>query len=94
LQNGDETPFRINGATGELTLASELDYQLQTTYRLQIKASDSGDLHIINAPMVTIVDVNDLPNLPPIWLKFSYRLEITENNPVVSDLCPQIVASG
>ncbi|KAL8194363.1 UNVERIFIED_CONTAM: hypothetical protein K2H54_016275 [Gekko kuhli] len=53
--------FKLNKHTGELTVAENIDYEINQNYALNIKAMDGGGLSAYCKVMVEIEDRNDNP---------------------------------
>ncbi|GAA5497581.1 hypothetical protein Rhal01_03777 [Rubritalea halochordaticola] len=55
---GNDGSFAINSATGEVTLATMVDYEVTETYTLTVTATDSGALSDTASVNVTVTDVS------------------------------------
>lgn len=53
--------FNINGATGEITLATGVNYEVQNSYTLDLRVEDSQGAFDTLSITVTITDQNDVP---------------------------------
>ena len=70
--------FYIEPTTGVVSLVSTLDYEIQQTHGLIVRARDGQDRESRVLLLVKVLDVNDqVPLTPP-----SARLEVTQNSPV------------
>ncbi|CAF93464.1 unnamed protein product, partial [Tetraodon nigroviridis] len=72
----DKPPFSLNPKTGEVRVASSIDYERKSMYELQISAKDGLGLGSYATLIIEITDVND--NAPVIHLK-SLTNPIPEN---------------
>ncbi|XDV54081.1 hypothetical protein PO909_022455 [Leuciscus waleckii] len=75
--------FEINTDTGEITLLSNLDYESQNSYQLNIKAKDKGGLADTCKFVIDVIDEND--NSPTVQL-MSFSNTLPENSPVGTTL--------
>ncbi|XP_076875474.1 protocadherin gamma-A10-like isoform X16 [Brachyhypopomus gauderio] len=71
--------FDINSETGEIRLLDELDYEMENTYQLSVKAKDKGSFSDTCNVIIDVIDEND--NSPTIQL-MSFLNTIAENSPV------------
>ncbi|XP_077098987.1 protocadherin gamma-A6-like isoform X31 [Siphateles boraxobius] len=71
--------FEINTDTGEITLLSNLDYESQNSYQLNIHATDKGGFSDTCKIVIDVIDEND--NSPTIQL-MSFSNTLPENSPV------------
>lgn len=72
-------PFSVGEASGLLTLITELDFEKQGVYHLQIKAMDGGwasKTGVLNVTVV-VMDVNDNP---PVFSSSEYLTSLPENS--------------
>lgn len=71
-------PFEINSISGEVSVISELDFELVTEYNFEVLAVDSGTPPLTGTTSVTItiLDVND--NAPQLDAN-EYRISVPEN---------------
>ncbi|KAJ0036501.1 hypothetical protein NQD34_005178 [Periophthalmus magnuspinnatus] len=72
--------FRIDPATGAITLQAELDYEDQMTYTLAITAKDNGIPQKSDTTYVE-VNVNDVNDNAPQFLSPRYQGTVTEDAP-------------
>ncbi|XP_040832163.1 cadherin-related family member 2 isoform X2 [Ochotona curzoniae] len=72
--------FNVNSSTGEATLASPLDYETQTQFRITVSASD-GYLQVQREMLVIIEDRNDNA---PVFQNTGFSADISETLPVGS----------
>ncbi|XP_049790252.1 putative neural-cadherin 2 [Schistocerca nitens] len=70
----DEGTFSIDGDTGDVIVAAELDYERRTMYELQLVAV-SGKESSRAELLVTVLDANDEP---PVFQQAVYRAELQE----------------
>ncbi|ELT95736.1 hypothetical protein CAPTEDRAFT_182594 [Capitella teleta] len=70
--------FYINDISGELSLRKPLDYERMNSYRLNVRAQDSGSPHRSNSTtvLVRVIDVND--NSPRFYTSL-YQEAVLEN---------------
>uniref|UniRef100_A0AAR2L5K9 Cadherin domain-containing protein n=1 Tax=Pygocentrus nattereri TaxID=42514 RepID=A0AAR2L5K9_PYGNA len=71
--------FDIDSDTGDITMIKMVDYEIERSYSLNIKAKDKGSLSDTCKVIIDVVDVNDNP--PTIQL-MSFSNTIAENSPV------------
>uniref|UniRef100_A0A8D0E0U0 Protocadherin beta-1 n=1 Tax=Salvator merianae TaxID=96440 RepID=A0A8D0E0U0_SALMN len=71
--------FQLNETTGELSVFGRLDYEKETSYDLNIRATDGGGLSGHCRVLVVIEDVND--NAPEVSL-ISFTSTIPEDSPL------------
>ncbi|XP_063155983.1 protocadherin Fat 4-like [Candoia aspera] len=76
--------FKLNNHTGEITLVGKIDYEENSNYELNIKASDGGGLSAYCKVLVDIKDEND--NAPTITIS-----SIT--NPLPENSLPETVVA-
>ncbi|XP_028397675.1 protocadherin Fat 4-like [Dendronephthya gigantea] len=79
--SGDQKAvFRINESTGQISVAKNLDHEVQSSYTLNITASDNGipSLSSWTIALISIIDVND--NVPE-FQKRNYSFTVVENYP-------------
>ena len=75
----DRAPqFQVNSETGVLTLAAELDYELETQHRVRIWAYNEGDEMLRDTATVTVY-VQDVNDEVPIFSPPSAEYFVTEN---------------
>lgn len=72
--------FRIDSATGAITLQAELDYEDQMTYTLAITAKDNGIPQKSDTTYVE-VNVNDVNDNAPQFLSPRYQGSVSEDAP-------------
>lgn len=72
--------FRIDSATGAITLQAELDYEDQMTYTLAITAKDNGIPQKSDTTYVE-VNVNDVNDNAPQFLSPRYQGTVSEDAP-------------
>ncbi|XP_078248614.1 protocadherin beta-16 isoform X1 [Pogona vitticeps] len=53
--------FHLNEMTGEITIIGKIDYEMETSYDMNIKATDGGGLSGHCKVLVEVEDVNDNP---------------------------------
>ncbi|XP_060109616.1 protocadherin beta-16-like isoform X1 [Heteronotia binoei] len=70
--------FKLNKHTGELTLAENIDYEINQNYAINIKATDGGGLSAYCKVMVEVEDRND--NAPEVTLT-SISSPLPEDSP-------------
>lgn len=73
--------FHINNATGKITVASNLDHEVQSLFVLNVTASDNGESRLSSWTIVSvhILDAND--NIPA-FQKLNYSFTVVENSPL------------
>lgn len=75
--------FRINRETGEIFLQKRFSSQQKPTYKLHVKATDSGSLPLTSIAMVLINVINQQNHAPTIDVNFVSAL--TDNAAAVSE---------
>ncbi|XP_023930865.1 cadherin-23 [Lingula anatina] len=84
--------FKIDQATGEVTLIASLDYEKKTTYQLEVVAKDQYGW---NSNISTIViNVEDIGDQPPIFEKPTYAATIPEDTPVGTEVLRVFAQDG
>uniref|UniRef100_A0A3B3BAL7 Protocadherin gamma-A10-like n=1 Tax=Oryzias melastigma TaxID=30732 RepID=A0A3B3BAL7_ORYME len=78
LEEDSSFPFEINPFTGEIKLTGELDYELLSSYEINIQEKDPWGLVGHSKLIIDILDVND--NSPVITMA-SYSGKISEDSP-------------
>ena len=78
-----ELPFEINPNTGVITAADVLDREVSSRYNLVVEAIDGGEVEEgANQRRVSnchvIVDVIDVNDSPPVFLRSFYQATISE----------------
>lgn len=58
ITGGNDGSFAINSSTGEITLATMVDYEVTETYALTVTVTDSGALSDTSTVNVTVTDVS------------------------------------
>lgn len=73
--------FRVNKKTGQVYLEHVLDHELQSSYILNVTASDDGkrQLSSWSTVLINVLDVND--NIP-VFKRTNYSFTVVENSPV------------
>ena len=73
--------FHINNTTGQISVASTLDHEVQSMYILNVTASDNGQPRLSSWTIVSIniLDVND--NMPT-FQRLNYSFTVVENYPL------------
>ena len=73
--------FFINSDTGKITVANNLDHEVQSLFVLNVTASDNGKPRLSSWTIVSvnILDVND--NMPA-FLRLNYSFTVVENSPL------------
>ncbi|CAN9514812.1 unnamed protein product [Ophioblennius macclurei] len=81
--------FAITPKTGEVTLKNRLNYtSLSTFYRLRINATDNGGncfhtaKNFESSVVFSIITVEDVPDLDPIFVGLPYTTRVKENSPL------------
>ena len=79
IADGDpQGTFYIESSSGVVTLVSSLDYEVQQTHGLIVRARDGQNRESRVLLLVSVLDVNDqVPLTPP-----SARLEVPQNSPI------------
>lgn len=78
-------PFSVGESSGLLTLISELDFEKQGIYHLQIKAMDGGWASKTGMLNVTVV-VMDVNDNPPVFSSSEYLISLPENSEIGTDV--------
>ncbi|MBF0272408.1 MAG: cadherin domain-containing protein, partial [Magnetococcales bacterium] len=63
LSGTDASLFTIDATTGAVTLNASADYESQSSYAIDVIATDSGGLTDTQTVTITVVDVNETPIL-------------------------------
>ncbi|XP_048189851.1 protocadherin Fat 2 [Perognathus longimembris pacificus] len=74
---GGSQAFRINGSTGEMFTAQELDYEVQQYFHVKVRAVDRGDPPLTGETLV-IVNVSDVNDNPPEFRQPQYEANVSE----------------
>ncbi|XP_047209286.1 protocadherin gamma-A11-like [Girardinichthys multiradiatus] len=77
-QDESVCPFEINPNSGEIKLTGELDYEIYSSYEINLQAKDPWGLAGASKLLIEIADVND--NSPIITMA-SYSGKISEDSP-------------
>ena len=79
----DEGKFSLNASTGELTLASSLDYETSPSYTLRIHARDNDQAGNVKYAFFTVyVSVLDLNDNAPTFSQSRYEVNVDEDTAV------------
>ena len=81
IVSGDQkTVFHINESTGQISVAKNLDHEAQSSYTLNVTASDNGipSLSSWTVVLISIIDVNDNG---PAFQRRNYSFTVVENYP-------------
>lgn len=72
--------FRLDAASGRLSVAAELDREERASFLLHVRASDAGSppLHSVGKVNVTLRDINDNR---PVFYPVQYFANVKENEP-------------
>ena len=64
IDGNDQRSFAVSEA-GEITLAAELDFELETQYSLLVQVSDDGDQRLSDrvTVLINVIDENDPPSM-------------------------------
>ena len=82
ITSGNEgATFRLDGITGALTLARELDYEQQTGYDLVVKATDNDPEHPLSSYCLVHVAVQDKNEHKPVFPSHVLHGFVLENAP-------------
>ena len=84
LESETTPPFSIDSLTGEVKVNSSLDYELQTSYTLQIFAKDTGDPILTSTPLSLVIMITNENDEYPIFNSTDYHFSISENMPAGS----------
>ncbi|XP_049536500.1 protein dachsous [Anopheles darlingi] len=82
------TEFEIRPSTGEVCIASELDYETRNSYEFPIIATDRGGLSTTAMVKIQLTDVND--NRPTFYPR-EYNVSLRESMPTNSLLSTPVV---
>eukprot|EP00058_Branchiostoma_floridae_P025134 XP_002610624.1 hypothetical protein BRAFLDRAFT_65814 [Branchiostoma floridae] len=87
INSGGDGKFTISPTSGVLSLASELDREVKSMYRISISASDGGSPSLTSEDAflvhVTVLDVNDNE---PEFLQNIYYVTIDEQSDIVTNV--------
>ncbi|KAM4826977.1 protocadherin Fat 2 [Thomomys bottae] len=75
--SGISQVFQINGTTGEIVTAQELDYEVQQYFHVKVRAVDRGDPPLTGETLV-IVNVSDVNDNPPVFRQPQYEANVSE----------------
>ena len=78
--DGSSGRFTINSTSGELFLSDTVDYELQTTFNLNVTATDAGTPPFSSVVLVTI-EVQDVNDQRPIFTSPLFVSEVDEGLP-------------
>ncbi|KAM3864775.1 protocadherin-23 [Diretmus argenteus] len=70
--------FTLEEKTGLLYLSAPLDYEVQPSYRLTIRAADQG-LPCLSSTQTLTVEVGDVNDQPPVFQQDFYNASVAEN---------------
>ena len=73
--------FSINSSSGEITMATTLDFEMVQSYEVIVTASDSGDPPLSSRVNIS-VQVLDANDNPPIFSRETYSVNVSESTPV------------
>ncbi|XP_045031201.1 fat-like cadherin-related tumor suppressor homolog isoform X3 [Daphnia magna] len=83
LLNGDRhSQFRIDGSTGLLTVAGQLDRELITSYMLEVEARDNGAPSSLAGNVLVSVEITDANDNPPAFSQVNYTAIAQEDKPL------------
>lgn len=75
--------FEIDRNTGSLVVSRELDREVQSEYRLEVRALDTSAMNNPQSSAVTVrVDIADINDNAPEWSQDPVTLQISENTEV------------
>ena len=81
-KDGSELPFIIDEKSGIISTSSVLDREISSRYNIVVQASDLGDENGASQRRSTlchvIIDVIDVNDSPPVFLKSFYQASILE----------------
>lgn len=72
--------FYINPRSGLLYVAKDLDYENQTSYRLTIIATDTGEPALESEPVYVTIELTNENDEKPIFEESEYLFNLIENN--------------
>ncbi|XP_062874781.1 protocadherin Fat 4 [Trichomycterus rosablanca] len=75
---GDTSKFHVNSNTGRITTLLRLDRDDKTNYRLQVSATDGGELRSQTHAIVTVTVIDSQDN-PPTFSQKEYSFVMFEN---------------
>ena len=73
--------FSINEATGDVTIAQPLDFEVRSIYQLDVTATDSGGLSVVVRYVITVQDFNDQA---PVFSADQYSAFVDEGTNVLN----------
>ena len=73
--------FSIDGATGKIYVATELDYETRSRYELTVIASDYGNPHL-SSTMTCTIGIEDMNDNAPTFTTSSIVKQVVENSGV------------
>ncbi len=71
-------PIMINGMTGAVTVANQLDFEQDTIYRISMFLRDSVGLY--SAPAIVVINVLPINDRAPEFDRDEYTIEVEENS--------------
>lgn len=80
----DTRDFRVDSATGVLTVSAALDREKQETYELRIRATDGAgrnDISALYSEAIVRITIDDINDNPPIFSLSDYTVRIREDVP-------------
>ncbi len=73
--------FAIDGQTGEVTLASLLDFEQQTVYTITVSASNAQPPVPLASTVTLQIAVSETNEHPPVFSQDTYQANLLENEP-------------
>eukprot|EP00112_Aurelia_sp_Birch-Aquarium-sp1_P014283 Seg3075.2 transcript_id=Seg3075.2/GoldUCD/mRNA.D3Y31 product=Cadherin-23 protein_id=Seg3075.2/GoldUCD/D3Y31 len=86
--------FAIDGDSGAITVASELDYEKEKKYTLVVIAKDKGTPQNLESRTTIVIDVTDVRDSNPRFLQSSYQTQLDENRPLGSAVIKVTAVDG
>jgi len=89
----DESPFKVDPITGEVSTKYALDFERQKVHYVVVTAKDNAqDARIATATMT--IAVEDIPDTEPMFNSFTYEVTIPENAPSMKVAKVEVGKSG
>ena len=86
ITSGDpEEIFTMDPSTGIIYLSGVLDYQMESSYQLEVTAEDNGTPSR-NSTVVVNISIKDINNHAPIFDESQYTISILENTSIGSSV--------
>ncbi|ESO89898.1 hypothetical protein LOTGIDRAFT_164593 [Lottia gigantea] len=78
------TKFQVDSTTGDISLKSKVDYEVQKTYEVKVDVSDSSTTTRLTSTVVYGIVVTDVDDNPPTWPSNPILIDVSEVAPLGS----------